>query len=189
MKNYYEILEVNNKASKEVIEKAYRVLAKKYHPDLYSYEEKIKNEKRLQELNEAYKILSDDFLREQYDKELEKQKRDIRKEQYEEERIQKAEKIKNQRYINQKTENTQDDYKRHKIGSFGSMMDLTRQLISIRSEKRKKKEITQKDVLAVALTIVVVLIIGVILWFIPFTNGWIRELIFENPLFSWMFSK
>ena len=30
----YEILEVSEKASKEIIEKAYRVLAKKYHPDL-----------------------------------------------------------------------------------------------------------------------------------------------------------
>lgn len=40
MKNYYEILEVNENASKEVIDKAYKVLAKKYHPDLQ--EEKIK---------------------------------------------------------------------------------------------------------------------------------------------------
>ena len=34
MKNYYEILEVDRKASKEVIEKAYKALAIKYHPDL-----------------------------------------------------------------------------------------------------------------------------------------------------------
>lgn len=34
MKNYYEILQVNEKASQEIIEKAYKVLAKKYHPDL-----------------------------------------------------------------------------------------------------------------------------------------------------------
>ena len=36
MKNYYEILEVNEHASKEIIEKAYRTLVKRYHPDLYS---------------------------------------------------------------------------------------------------------------------------------------------------------
>ena len=40
MKNYYEILEVNRKASKEIIEKAYRVLAKKYHPDQFLGEKK-----------------------------------------------------------------------------------------------------------------------------------------------------
>ena len=34
MKNYYQILEVNENASYEVIEKAYKVLAKKYHPDI-----------------------------------------------------------------------------------------------------------------------------------------------------------
>ena len=34
MKNYYEILEVDSKASPEVIEKAYKTLVKKYHPDL-----------------------------------------------------------------------------------------------------------------------------------------------------------
>ncbi len=35
MKNYYEILEVNPRASEEVIKKAHQVLIKKYHPDLY----------------------------------------------------------------------------------------------------------------------------------------------------------
>ena len=34
MKNYYEILEINENASQEVIEKVYKVLVKKYHPDL-----------------------------------------------------------------------------------------------------------------------------------------------------------
>lgn len=32
-KDYYEILEVNKKASQEVIEKAHKILALKYHPD------------------------------------------------------------------------------------------------------------------------------------------------------------
>ena len=78
MKNYYEILEVNPKASKEVIEKAYRVLIRKYHPDLYSGEKQQYAEKRTKEINEAYHVLSDDFLREQYDRELEKQNIDTR---------------------------------------------------------------------------------------------------------------
>ena len=75
MKNYYEILEVSNKASKEIIEKAYKVLAKKYHPDLYSGEEKKKAEEKLKEINIAYKILSDELLRDQYDNELNKEKK------------------------------------------------------------------------------------------------------------------
>ena len=75
MKNYYEILEVNPKASKEIIEKAYRVLAKKYHPDLYTDDKQRDAEKKIKEINEAYKILSDDFLREQYDNEIYNQNR------------------------------------------------------------------------------------------------------------------
>ena len=50
MKNYYEILEVNKKASKEVIEKAYKVLVKKYHPDLYSGQKKEYAEKKIKEI-------------------------------------------------------------------------------------------------------------------------------------------
>lgn len=187
MKNYYEILEVNDKASKEIIEKAYRVLAKKYHPDLYSSIEKNRNEKKLKELNEAYRVLSDDFLREQYDRELRRQERDLKEERYKEDKIQQEE-IKRRKIIRSTTDNVQNDLNNHKIGSFGSIMDIIKHIISAIPRKREKRDITQKDVLAVALTIVVVLIIGVILWFIPFTNGWIRELIFENPLFSWMFS-
>ena len=70
MKNYYEILEVNQKASKEIIEKAYHVLVKKYHPDLYDGLKKQYAEKKIKEINEAYDIVSVDFFREQYDTEV-----------------------------------------------------------------------------------------------------------------------
>ena len=183
MKNYYEILEVNKKASKEIIDKAYKVLVKKYHPDLYSYSEKIYAEKKLKEINEAYRILSDDFLREQYNNELEKQEEITRKEQYEERIIENQEQPKQKK---QKLNNNEHEEHNHKVGSLGSLIDLTKQLISNRPERKEKKEISQKDILAVALTIMIVLIIGVILWFIPFTNGWMRELLFENPIFNWI---
>lgn len=45
MKTLYEILEVSETASKEIIEKAYKVLAKKYHPDLQPQEQKENAEK------------------------------------------------------------------------------------------------------------------------------------------------
>ena len=66
---------------------------------------------------------------------------------------------------------------------------LTQQLIKDlkNKEKRKKlKEMTKIDVIAIILTIIVVVLIGIALWFIPFTNGWMRELLFENPLFNWI---
>ncbi len=65
IKDYYRILGVERNASKEEIKKAYRRLARLYHPDRNpdpSAEEKFK------EINEAYHILSDDEKREEYDR-------------------------------------------------------------------------------------------------------------------------
>jgi len=67
MKNYYKILEVREDASKEVIEKAYKALCVKYHPDKNSPDQKARAMKRMQELNEAYSILSDPVRRASYD--------------------------------------------------------------------------------------------------------------------------
>lgn len=70
MKNYYEILEVSQKASPEVIEKAYKVLVKKYHPDLQENDDKLEAEQKIKLINEAYDILSDEVKRAKYDKEI-----------------------------------------------------------------------------------------------------------------------
>ena len=71
--NYYEILEVNENASIEVIDKAYRVLAKKYHPDVYEGDKK-QAEAMMQKLNEAYDVLSDENKRLNYDAILKRKK-------------------------------------------------------------------------------------------------------------------
>lgn len=70
MKNYYEILEVDKKASPEIIEKAYKVLAKKYHPDLQENENIKKAEEMMKSINEAYSVLSDEFKRRTYDEQI-----------------------------------------------------------------------------------------------------------------------
>ena len=79
MKNYYEILEVSQNASSEVIEKAHKALIKKYHPDLQPQEKKQDAENKVKEINEAYEVLSDINKKAKYDEELNKQK--IREEQ------------------------------------------------------------------------------------------------------------
>ena len=72
MKNYYEILEVNKKASQETISKVYKFLAKKYHPDA-NPDNKQEAEERFKEISEAYEILSNEEKRKEYNTELETQ--------------------------------------------------------------------------------------------------------------------
>lgn len=67
MKNYYEILEVNENASSEVIERAYKVLAKKYHPDIWPTDKSRWAENKFKELTEAYEVLSNSESRRNYD--------------------------------------------------------------------------------------------------------------------------
>ena len=66
-KNYYEILEVNKNASPEIIEKAYKTLVKKYHPDLQDNNLKAEYEEKIKLINEAFEVLSDSEKRKNYD--------------------------------------------------------------------------------------------------------------------------
>ena len=80
MKNYYELLEVSEKASPEVIKKAYITLVKKYHPDLQPDGEKKSAEEKIKEINEAYEVLSDKTKKESYDRKLQMQR--VKEEHY-----------------------------------------------------------------------------------------------------------
>ena len=70
-KNYYEILEVDKNASSEIIDKAYKTLAKKYHPDLQDDIHKKEAEKNFKMINEAYEVLSNQEQRALYDQKIE----------------------------------------------------------------------------------------------------------------------
>ena len=67
--NYYEILGVNRDATIQEIKKAYKKLAKKWHPDLNRDNIKVAEEK-MKEINVAYTTLSDEVARIDYNKKL-----------------------------------------------------------------------------------------------------------------------
>lgn len=71
-KTYYDILEVSRYATDEVINRAHKVLVKRYHPDVQKdSESRKKAAEEMVKVNEAYEVLSDKNKKAKYDKKLE----------------------------------------------------------------------------------------------------------------------
>lgn len=75
MTDYYELLEVTNTASVEVIRAAYKAGVKKYHPDNFTdTKDKVRATEQLKLFNEALETLTDPERRARYDRELKEEK-------------------------------------------------------------------------------------------------------------------
>lgn len=192
MKNYYEILEVNKKASIEVIERAYKVLVRKYHPDVNKNEIHINVESKIRDLNEAYDVLSNEMLRDQYDRELEEyefenmMKKSTRFLNMEGEQSQKSkQKEKKNNKEKNKTEKANDDD--YQVGTIGGLFNVVKNIFAVRKSIGTVEKFNKTTALAIAITIIIVVLLCVIMWFIPFTNNFVRTLTVDNQLLSWMF--
>lgn len=176
-KNYYEILEVDKNASDEIIEKAYKTLVKKYHPDL---QKNSKNQNKMQQINEAYEILSNDFKRREYDEKIQKQSVPI--EEYnkviqENNKLKKDlrmaanqdNKIRNQNQFEEMSI-VQRYYQQIKKATKQTQMQSNRINTSISFEKVKK----------IIVGIIIFSIIGIILASIPLTRKFFVDLYNKN---------
>lgn len=67
MKDYYRVLQVTRDAEPEVIERAYKALSLKYHPDRRPAAESERATRQMQAINEAYATLRDPKRRRRYD--------------------------------------------------------------------------------------------------------------------------
>lgn len=186
MINYYEVLEVSQKASNEIIEKAYKVLAKKYHPDLQAEENKLVAKEKMQLINEAYEVLSNTEDRKSYDEKLEQEL--LRKQQIEEEKRKNRtnEQINNQvnnmQQVNQQSNNNDvnynEEYEKSRIEANKKIAREIEQTYANaynnylrRLGYRVKERWTWKKFFNLLKVLGVLIIIIVALWFIPPTRN------------------
>ena len=190
--NYYDILEVNKNASSEIIEKAYKTLVKKYHPDLQENDLKIKYEEKIKRINQAYSILSDSEKRKNYDLFLKNN----------EVSIDDYNKLYQENIILKKEINyLKNNYKQNNINNNSNNINYYIENIrknnyeKYNTEKNEennskieneKYEINYKrilkNILALIITIFIIFIISFILWHIPFTKNYLINLYEKNTI-------
>lgn len=196
MKTLYEILEVSENASNEVIEKAYKVLVKKYHPDLQSPENKEEAETKIKEINEAYEILTNEQKKKEYDESLER-KRKIDREHNNDTAVHHNESINTQQVQNNSYNKAYDMQRRRYEEELRKQQEKARKQMEqnmqeqyenayysyLRSLGYKIKErwTWQKTK---KLLIVLLILIGIIiiLWFFPPTHKWLVQFYKDNKI-------
>ena len=179
MKNYYEILEGDKNASEEVIEKAYKTLAKKYHPDLQNNSD---CQDKMRQINEAYEILSNDFKRREYDEKIKRQSVSI--EEYNR-IIQENNRLKKdlKRVVNQR-EMSQNQ------GRLEEMSIMQRYYEQIKKAtkqpqmryERKKTKISLEKIKKIVIYIAILIGIGLVLAIVPFTRKFFINLYNNNVI-------
>lgn len=200
-KNYYDILEINKNASPEIIEKAYKTLVKKYHPDLQDNNLKIEYEEKIKEINEAYEVLSDVEKKENYDLNL--KNNEISLDDYNNlinENINLKKEInylknntinENELNYNKNNYNIQNNINENIINEKindavnQAYYDAYIQDLKNRGYKIKYKK-TFKDFLALIITILIICVVAFIIWQIPFTQNYLINLYNNNSVLKFI---
>lgn len=207
MENLYDILEVSRKASKEVIEKAYKTLAKKYHPDVQTPENKNNAEEMMKKINEAYSILSDEQKKSEYDKQLlEKENLANLNEQSSNINYQNNNQYNNYQNYNQNSynqnvysqQNNNTDFRDWK-DEYSKLSRKEQAKVRKKIEKEANEELrkqyenylrslgykvkhrwTFKDFITFAIMIMILILIFMVLWWIPSTHNWMMDVYNNN---------
>ena len=210
-KTFYEVLEVSESASPEIIEKAYKVLAKKYHPDLQEAGNKKQAEAKMKEINEAYEVLGNNEKKSEYDAKLR-----MEREQEEAEHKQSSygQAMNNMQYQNSNGANM--EYNNHDVENWQENQKAAYDLNSKKYERKVQKEeqkqrqkmqenlnkeyqnayenylrslgykvkhkITKENIRDIIIVIIIMVIIITALWFIPPTHDWMVNFYESNPI-------
>ena len=200
-KNYYEILQVDKNASSEIIEKAYKTLVKKYHPDLQENNLKENYEEKIKKINEAYEILSDEEKRKNYDLNLKNNFIPIEEfnNLYNENIYLKKQlnylknTLINNNYYSNKINNEKINYNNlnnyninkniYEKNNINNNLNNNFYYNNLKNKKIKNKfnfKNFSKNILALIITIFIILFIGFILWHISATKNYLINLYNEN---------
>lgn len=194
-KNYYEILEVDKNASKEVIDKAYKTLAKRYHPDLQTQEGKEQKEEMMKKVNEAYDVLSDENKRTAYNQQLASQnvsmdeyqkillENELLRQQLETAR----QNIQNNRVYQQ---NTYSNEQRNTTPNVGQQTNFTANqpyqnpYVQTRKQYRTRRRLTFKQLIKIIGVIVGVILLCALIYQIPPVKEYFNNMYEENIFFK-----
>lgn len=203
----YEILEVSENASEEVIEKAYKVLVKKYHPDLQPGDQKENAETKMKKINEAYDILGNENKRKEYDGKLKKERDEERAKYNQEPNFQYTQKEYRQNdysniYKDNISNKTQQNYN-YENDRRNYQEKLRREEEKQRKEMHEKlnKEYenayynylrslgykvkhkwTKENLIDLLITLAIMAVIITALWFIPPSHDWMVNFYESNPI-------
>ena len=189
--NYYDILEVSKNASPEIIEKAYKTLVKKYHPDLQKGENKNKYEEKIKKINEAYDILSDFEKRKNYDLNLKNTEVSI-----DDYNILYQENINLKNNLNILKEklnylnNIQNNYEKNNLNknneNYYKNINFKNNYNNLKLNKLFNFKKSFKDLLALIITIFIIIFISLILWHIPLTKNYLINLYEKNTILKYI---
>lgn len=192
--NYYEILQVDKKASKEVIDKAFRVLAKKYHPDSQPEDKKQWAEDNFKKLNNAYEILSDSQKRAEYDNFLSKEKQNDNLENSQ--LIQNMKEVQSALIEKNKILAELVDELQHKLQIYENYntnyVPPTQKHVRYEPNYEYDRPITHekhhilKNFVSLLLTVFIVLVVFIVLWYIPFTHDFFVKIYENNKIIKYI---
>lgn len=208
-KTYYDILEVSRYATDEVINRAHKVLVKRYHPDVQKdSESRKKAAEEMVKVNEAYEILSDKDKKAKYDKklELEEQRKNMQNASntYGVYNTNNRRPNKNnasntrkngQQHVNQSMVNIQNSQTQEEIERQRRLIEM--QGDAIRENMRQqyynqlrsmgytiKEPFSWKKAKRIVILIVALIVINFLIFNIPFLSNLMSELEFSNPILA-----
>ena len=207
-KTLYEILQVSENASPEIIEKAYKTLAKKYHPDLQEEANKSRAEAMMKKINEAYDVLGNEEKRKTYNAELEAKRE---QEEFERQSTQGFQGYNgNMQYQNGNYANYSNNNVNNQNANYNYEKDRLKYEKKLQAEELKQRQKmqdnlnkeyqnayenylrslgykikhkwTKENTRDLLITIGILIVVFAILWFIPQTHDWLVNFYESNVI-------